>query len=135
MNTGRFSMLRDLAALVVVALACPIAVFGGANLGCIGHAEFSGSCALTVIVVSPLILLAGGAVAGVLTRGWTGLLWALVGTIGGMFAILVVSQVVHDPVPVDLFSGVIASAFFGFPIMIGYGFARVLAKLLESRPA
>ncbi len=131
----RFSMLRDLAALVVVALICPISVFGGANLGCIGHAEFSGSCALTVIVVSPLILLVGGAVAGTLTRGWTGLLWTLIGTVGGMFTILVISQIAHDPVPVDLFSGAIASFFFGFPVVTGYGFARVLAKLLESRRA
>ena len=135
MNIHRFSLLRDIAALIVIALVCPVSVFGGANLGCIGQASFSGSCALTVIVVSPLILLAGGAVAGVLTRGWTGLLWAMIGMVGGMFLILVISQIAHDPVPVDLFAGAIASFFFGFPIVIGYGFARVLAKLLESRPA
>ena len=135
MNTQRFSLLRDLAAIVVVALTCPISVFGGANLGCIGHAEFSGSCALTVIVVSPLILLLGGAVAGALTRGWTGLLWSLVGMVGGMFVILIISQIARDPVPVGLFEGAIASFFFGFPIVIGYGFARVLAKLLATRTA
>jgi hypothetical protein len=135
MTTTRFSLIRDLGAMVLIALVCPFSVFGGANLGCIGHAEFSGTCAITMIVVSPLILLAGGALAGVLTRGWTGLLFTLVGMVAGMVAILLLSQASGQAVPVDIFSGVVASFFFGFPIVIGYGFARVLAKLMESRTA
>ena len=133
MPSVRYSLLRDLAALVVVGLACPISVFGGANLGCVGHAEFSDTCALTVIIVSPLLLLAGGAVAGILTRGWTGLLFALVGMAGGMFAILVLSQIAGQSVPVDVFSAAAATIFFAFPIVSGYGFARVLVRLLATR--
>ena len=135
MTTARFSLARDVAVVVLIALMCPVSVFGGANLGCVGHAEFSGTCAVTMIVVSPLILLAGGALAGILTRGWTGLLFVLIGMLAGMVAILMLSQAAGQAVPVDFFSGVVASIFFGFPIVIGYGFARVLAKLLESRPA
>lgn len=127
------SVARDVIALVVVALACPIAVFGGANLGCVGSAYFSGSCAATVIFVSPLILLVGGAIAGVSSSGWTGLLVSLIGMVIGMFSILLLSQIAGKPVPLDIFSAVFATVFFGFPIVIGYAIGRVLVRLFATR--
>ena len=133
MDAPRHAMMRDLLALVVVVLACPVAVFGGANLGCVGSAAFNGSCALTVIFVSPLILLVGGAIAGISSRGWTGLLVSLVGMVIGMFLILGLSFVAGKPVPVDIFTGVVATFFFGIPIMIGYAFGRVIVRLFATR--
>ncbi len=129
----RYGPLRDLIAFVVVALACPVAVFGGANLGCVGSASFSGACAVTVIAVSPIVLLAGGTVAGLVSRGWTGLLVVLVGMITGMFGILLLSIVAGKPVPVDWFSAIAATCFFGIPIVIGYAIGRTVMRLRETR--
>jgi hypothetical protein len=129
----RYSLLRDLIAFVIVVIACPIAVFGGANLGCVGSSSFTGGCAVTVIFVSPLILMLGGAIAGVASRGWTGLMIVLIGTFFGMVLILVISVIAGKPVPVDLFSGIVATVFFGAPLAIGYGIGRVLWRLFDTR--
>jgi hypothetical protein len=128
----RYSVLRDLAALVVVALACPIAVFGGSAAGCIGEDGFEASCALNGVWIAPLMLVAGGALAGLLTRGWTGLLVVLVGTFIGMTSILGLSFAVGRPVPVDLFSGVVATIWFAAPIVIGYAIARAVHRVRLS---
>ncbi len=133
MKTPLPSPVRDLIALVVVALACPVAVFGGANIGCVGHTTFAGSCALTVIFVSPLVLFIGGAIAGVTTRGWTGLLVVMAGTMLGMMGILFLSELAGRPVPLDWFSAVVATVFFGGPIIIGYGIGRLVMHLRAAR--
>jgi len=88
-DSTRYSQLRDLAALVIAAVACPIAVFGGTNLGCVG--KVSSECAMSAILVSPLVLLAAGVATGLVTRGWTGLLIVFVGCLLGMAAILALS--------------------------------------------
>lgn len=67
-STDSRTMIRDIAALLLVAVACPAALFGGALLGCAAQG-LTASCALTGILVSPILLLAAGAVAGILTRG------------------------------------------------------------------
>lgn len=125
--------VRDLIALLVVLVACPLAVFGGANVGCVGHTSFEGTCALTVIFISPLVLFIGGLIAGLTTHGWTGLLVTLVGMVIGMFAILVISEITGNPVPLDWFSAVVASFFFGVPIVAGYGGARLANRLFAAR--
>ena len=111
----RYGMLRDLIALVVVAVACPVALFGGSMLGCVGQG-FDPACALNAIYISPVLLLASGAVAGLVSRGWTGLLITFVGTVIGMVAILFVSFDIEQPVPVDPISSsgttITALAFF-----------------------
>jgi hypothetical protein len=127
------SFARDLAALVVALLACPISVFGGSNLGCVGHAGFQGDCAITMVFISPVILLAGGAIAGLLTRGWTGWLVTLVGVVSGMVTILVISNLMGRPVPPDIFTGVIATLWFSVPISIGYAIGRVITRLFATR--
>jgi hypothetical protein len=127
------SFARDLLALVATFAACPISVFGGANLGCVGHAGFSGACASAMVFVSPLILLAGGAIAGLVTRGWTGLLAAMVGVVGGMLAILAISNLAGRPVPPDIFTGVVATLWFSVPTVIGYAIGRVVARLFATR--
>lgn len=127
------SMVRDLVALLVAAVACPVSVFGGANLGCVGHAGFEGECAATMVFMSPLILIFGGLVAGIATRGWTGLLVTLIGVVTGMFAILALSNLAGRPVPPDWFTGVVATIWFSVPMVIGYAIGRVLARLFATR--
>ena len=133
MKTPLPSFVRDLAALVAALLACPISVFGGANLGCVGRPGFQGDCAVTMVFISPLILLAGGVVAGLATKGWTGLLFTLIGAVAGMFVILAISNLAGRPVPPDIFTGVIATVWFSVPITIGYAIGRVVARLFATR--
>jgi hypothetical protein len=127
-------MLRDALALVLVAVACPVALFGGSMLGCVGQG-FDPSCALNAIVISPVLLLAAGVIAGLASRGWTGLLITFIGTVIGMSTILVLSFGIGDPVPVDPISGVIATVWFFAPVAIGYGAGRLLWRLFETRSA
>ena len=129
----RYSQLRDLIAFAVVAIACPFAVFGGSAAGCIGAGGFEAECALNGVYIAPMILVVAGAVAGVITRGWTGLLIVLVATVVGMFSILLLSFVVGRPVPVDPVSAFIATVWFSGPIVIGYGIGRAIAHLLARR--
>ena len=131
-KTPSHSVLRDWLALVIVALACPLAVFGGTNIGCVGQ-SFSGSCITVAVVISPMLLVVAGIVAGVVTRGWTGLLIVAIGTVIGMMGILALSSVAGRPVPIDWFSGVVATAWFMGPLIIGYGIARFVARLRGRR--
>ena len=134
MTSVRFSLVRDLIAFVLIAAACPIALFGGSMLGCVGQG-FNASCAIGAIVISPVVLLFAGFLTGLVTRGWTGLLIAAVGTVAGMTTILFLSFGVGQPVPLDPVSGVIATVWFMGPIVIGYGLASVVVRLLAARPA
>jgi hypothetical protein len=128
----RYSLFRDALALVVIAVSCPLALFGGSLLGCVGQG-FDPSCALNAIVISPVLLLVAGVIAGIASRGWTGLLITFVGTLIGMSAILVLSFGIGDPVPVDPISGVIATVWFYAPIAIGYAAGRLLSRLYATR--
>lgn len=128
----RYSLFRDAIALVVVALACPAALFGGSMLGCVGQG-FDPSCALNAIYISPVLLLASGAVAGIVSRGWTGLLIVFVGTVIGMTAILFLSFDIEKPVPVDPISGALATIWFFAPVAIGYGIGRLLWRIWATR--
>jgi hypothetical protein len=129
----RFSLLRDVLALVLVAVACPLAVFGGSAAGCIGQGGFQAECALNGVWIAPLMLLGAGFVAGLVTRGWTGLFIVGVGTIIGMASILVLSFAVGRPVPVDPVSGFIATVWFLAPVVIGYAGGRIAWRLLAPR--
>ena len=94
------TLLRRLAALVVVAVACPLAVFGGALLGCATRG-LSPSCAIDGILVSPVLLVAAGLGAGLLACGWAGLGFVILGVLVGMLAIPVLASVAGNPVPID----------------------------------
>lgn len=132
MDSTSYSRLRDLIAVVIAAVGCPVAVFGGTNLGCVGQ-TFGSDCAMSAIVISPLVLLAAGIATGVVTRGWTGLFLVFVGCVIGMTAILVLSFTAGRPVPVDPISGVIATVWFFAPLSIGYGIGRVVMGLFATR--
>ena len=133
MESVRYSQLRDLLAVVIAAVACPVAVFGGSMLGCLGNGEgFVSSCAMNAAYIAPLLLIAAGLLAGLVTRGWTGLLMVFIGTVIGMLAILVLSFGVDEMVPLDPISGVIATIWFTVPIAIGYGLGRVTWHLYRG---
>ena len=133
MNADRYSRLRDFLAIVIAAVACPVAVFGGSLLGCVGNGGgFVSSCAMNAAYIAPLLLIAAGMLAGLVTRGWTGLLMVFVGTVIGMVAILVLSFGVGEMVPLDPISGVIATIWFTAPITIGYAIGRVTWHLYRG---
>ena len=132
MRTVSFSLLRDIAAVVIAAVACPAALFGGSMIGCVGQG-FQADCAMNAAFISPVLLLAAGILTGLVTRGWTGLLLTFVGTLIGMTAILVLSFGVSTPVPLDPVSGLIATTWFFAPESIGYGMGRLVWRLVATR--
>ena len=134
MNLDRFVWLRDVVAYIIVAVACPLALFFGSMADCLVQG-FEPKCAQAAIGIAPLLLFLSGVVAGLVTRGWTGLLFGFLGTITGMVVILGLSFGVSDPVPLDPFSGIIATIWFGLPTVTGYGVGRLVSRLLEKRRA
>ncbi len=122
------ALLRRLAALAIVAVACPLALFGGALLGCAAQG-LSTSCAINGVLVSPVLLLVAGLGASVLARGWVGLGFVVLGVLLGMAAIPVLASVAGNPVPIDPVQGVIATFWFMPPVLIGHGVGRGLVRL------
>jgi hypothetical protein len=120
--------MRRLAALVIVAVACPVALFGGALLGCATQG-FSASCAINGVLVSPVLLVFAGLGASLVTRGWVGMGFVILGVLVGMVAIPIVASIVGTPVPIDPVQGVIATIWFMPPVLIGYGVGRGLSRL------
>lgn len=124
MDNDRYTFLRDWIALAIVTVACPAALIGGSTLSCVDQGGLGADCALRAITVTPFILFAAGVAGGLVTRGWTGLFAMFIGTVLGMTAILFLSFADGRPVPVDVFSGAIATAWFFGPILLGYTAAR-----------
>jgi hypothetical protein len=122
------TLVRRLAALLIVAVACPVALFGGALLGCATRG-LSASCAIDGILVSPVLLVGAGLGTSLLASGRTGLGFVLLGVLVGMVAIPVLASVAGNPVPIDPVQGVIATIWFTPPVLIGHGVGRGLARL------
>jgi hypothetical protein len=125
---GTAGLTRRLAALMIVAVACPVALLGGALLGCATQG-FSASCAIDGVLVSPVLLVFAGLGASLVTRGWVGMGFVILGVLVGMIAIPIVASIVGNPVPIDPVQGVIATIWFAPPVLIGYGVGRGLARL------
>lgn len=125
----RFGTLRDWIAMVIIFFAVPLAVFGGTNVACVGQGLTS-DCALSAVWISPLMLIVAGVIAGVITHGWTGLFVVGVGQIAGQVAIVALSYQAGRPVPIDYFSGIVATVWFGAPIAIGYAGARLASRFI-----
>jgi hypothetical protein len=132
LKLGDHGMLRDLLAVLIIAVACPLALAVGSTIGCVGQA-FSSSCAISAVVISPVILFLAGVAAGLATRGWTGWMLVLVGLAIGMTAILVLTFGIGKPVPLDPVSGFIAWVWFVAPISAGYGLTRVARRAHGAR--
>jgi len=127
-TVGVGGLMRRLAALVIVAVACPVALFGGALLGCATQG-FSASCAINGVLVSPVLLVFAGFGASLVTRGWVGMGFVILGVLVGMVAIPIVASIAGNPVPIDPVQGVIATIWFTPPVLIGYGVGRGLTRL------
>jgi hypothetical protein len=124
MTGPRYELARDIAAIVLVAIACPVALFGGALAGCAADG-FSDGCAINGVAFAPLMLVAAGSLAGLLTRGWFGYAILFFGVVVGMFAILILTTVGgSDPVPMDPITAIIATLWFLAPTSIGYVVGR-----------
>jgi len=119
---------RRLMALLIVAVACPVALFGGALVGCAAQG-FTASCAINGVLVSPVLLLLAGLGASLATRGWVGMGFVILGVLVGMAAIPIVASIAGNPVPIDPVQGVIATIWFMPPVLIGYGVGRGVARL------
>ncbi len=132
MQEPRQSVIRDWVALAIILVAVPMSVFGGVNVACVGQGVTQ-SCAPQVVFLSPMVLLISGVLAGVITRGWTGLFAVGVGQIAGQVLIVVLSYVAGRPVPIDLFSGLVATIWFGVPIATGYGASRLVSRIAGRR--
>jgi hypothetical protein len=123
LDNARHTVLRDWLALALILVMVPLSVYGGTNIGCIVPGS-NQNCAPQAMFVSPALLMGAGLVAGFITSGWTGLLVVGVGQIAGQFLIVGLSYLAGRQVPIDLFSGMVATIWFGAPIAIGYGLAR-----------
>jgi lysylphosphatidylglycerol synthetase-like protein (DUF2156 family) len=136
MPNDRYTFLRDWIALAIVAIACPASLLGGTLLSCVGQGGLTTECATGAITVTPFVLFLAGVLSGIITRGWTGLFAIFIGTVLGMTAILFLSFADGRPVPVDLFSGAIATIWFFGPIVIGYAVGRAgmrVRRILQER--
>lgn len=131
MDSHRHSVLRDWIALAIIMVTVPLSVFGGSNISCVGQG-LNQTCAPQAVFLSPLSLVIAGFVTGLITRGWTGLFVVGVGQIAGQVIIVGLSYAAGRPVPIDLFSGLVATIFFGAPIAIGYGLARLGSRALAA---
>ena len=132
--SDRSRLARDVAAIVIAALACPGALLGGAALGCATEG-LDVECAAEGILFSPFILAGAGVVTGLLTSGWRGLALVLIGVVIGMFAILVLSAIAGNMVPFDPIEGAIATTWFAAPVAIGYAVGRVIGRIVERARA
>jgi hypothetical protein len=125
---------RDWLAMILILFAVPLSVFGGTNIACVGQG-LSQDCSYGAVFISPLLLIGAGIVAGLITSGWTGLLVVGFGQIMGQVAIVALSYLAGNAVPIDWFSGIVATVWFGAPIAIGYGLARAAVFLVGRRRA
>jgi hypothetical protein len=128
----RSGVVRDLAAFIVVVVACPGALFGGALVSCASQG-LTATCALQGIAVSPVILLGAGIVAGLLTAGWGGVGRTVLGLAVGLAVIPLIAGAAGNGVPIDPVQGAIAAMWFGVPLLIGHGLGRGIARLASGR--
>jgi hypothetical protein len=136
LDIRQHTVLRDWVALILILVVVPLSVFGGTNITCDSQG-LAQTCtpqpafSSPMVLISPLLLVAAGVVAGLITSGWTGLFVVGVGQIAGQVVIVAMSYLAGRPVPIDLFSGIMATLWFGVPIAIGYGLARTGAAILR----
>jgi len=134
MRPRQSQLVRNIAAVAVISVACPAALGAVAMLGCATNRGMNATCAMDGIVISPFLLLGAGMVAALLVTGRAGLvaglflLWA--GVAIGMTAILAFTSLVGNLVPIDPVEAFIAWVWFMAPTALGYGIGRGVARLL-----
>lgn len=130
MRPANTKQLRRAGTLVMVAAACPAALFGSLLIGCAGH-SFTSDCAFTGAIGSQVFLLGAGVLAGLLVAGWSGLAVTLLGVVAGMVTIPLLAQAAGNAVPIDPWQAVIAGLWFMTPITFGYGMGRVIWRFVR----
>ena len=80
--------------------------------------------------MSPVILLAAGVVAGILTRGWPGLGFVTVGVVPGSHRHSAPGAGSRQPGPHATRPGFFALIWFLPPVALGYGLARGIARVI-----
>ena len=126
---ARSAIARNIAAFVLVVVACPASLYLSIALGC-GIVGYSGRCAMDSALFSPVILAAAGLGAGILARGWTGIVIVLVGVVVGMFALLFLSEALGRSLPIDPIQATIATIWFLTPTAFGYGIGRAGMRIV-----
>jgi hypothetical protein len=133
MQPGQMRLIRKIAAVAVISAACPAALGAVAMMGCSTVKGMSATCALNGIFVSPFLLLGAGVVAALLVSGWAGLVLVWAGVAIGMTAILGLTYLVGNLVPIDPFAAFIAWVWFIAPTALGYGIGRGVSRLVARR--
>ena len=131
MQGDRAEIIRDIAVIVVAAIACPLALFGGALAGCATQG-FNATCAMSGVFISPPILIITGLIAAALTRGVWGYIWTAIGVLIGMVLIYGLTWVGGTTLPFDPITGMIATMWFLAPVSLGYLFGRFLAWFIRA---
>ena len=127
----RTETIRDVVAIFVAAVACPVALFGGALLGCATQG-FNATCAMSGVLISPPILIVAGLVAAALTRGVWGYIWVFLGVLAGMVLIFILTLMGGTLLPVDPVTGTFATMWFLAPVTIGYLLGRGAARFIRA---
>jgi hypothetical protein len=125
----RSPLARNLVAFILVIVACPASLYVTVALGC-AALGYTGQCAMDSALLSPIVLLAAGFTAGLLTRGWTGLAIVVVGVVIGMFLLLFVAVALDHPVPIDPISATIGAIWFLTPTLFSYGVGRAVMLVI-----
>ncbi len=118
------AVARHIATVLVIALACPIALFAGVNVSC-SAGGMTAQCANNGLLLSPLILLLAGMISAFLERTAIGLLLGVIGIALGMTLLWIIVALARGiMLPLDPIQGLIATIWFGLPPIIGWTIAR-----------
>ncbi|HEX9044652.1 MAG TPA: hypothetical protein VF802_06465 [Candidatus Limnocylindrales bacterium] len=132
------AIARHLATVLVIALACPIALLAGVNISC-SAGGMTAQCANNGLLLSPLILFIAGAISALLERRAIGFVLGAIGIVLGMTLLWIIVAVVRGIfLPLDPVQALIATVWFGIPPIVGWAVARGAVwtwERLVARPA
>ena len=131
MTQARLQHLRAVAAVAIVAAACPVALFGSGFVGCAGGG-FNSDCAFTGAFLSPIALILSGIVAAMLVHGRRGYPLVVAAVVLGMVAIFVMSALAGTILPFDPVTGTLWTLWFLAPVTLGYVIGAVGVWLVRG---
>lgn len=132
-TAGSTSVLRYVAAFLVVAIGCPAALVAGEAIGCISQSTgIEAECAVEGLVWSPFILVATGIVAGLIVGGWRALVLIPLAVLAGMILMFAVAWAFGTRPPIGAVQGFIAMLWFLVPVSIGYGLGRAVMRIARA---
>lgn len=133
------AIARHIATVLVIALACPVALFAGVNISCSASGGLTPQCAGNGLLLSPLILFLAGAISSLLERRIIGFVLGAVGIVLGMALLWIIVAVVRGiMLPLDPVQAAIATIWFGVPPIAGWIVGRGAIWTYEriaARPA